>query len=66
MQEPAHEAEIVRIGMFEVDLQARQLQKAGLRVKVQHQPFQILALLLKCPGAVVTGEELRAKLLNYV
>ena len=62
MQEPVHEAEIVRFGMFEVDPQARQLQKAGLRVKLQHQPFQILVLLLKCPGAVVTREELRTSL----
>jgi TolB-like protein/DNA-binding winged helix-turn-helix (wHTH) protein len=62
MQEPAHEAEIVRFGMFEVDLQAMQLLKAGLRVRLQHQPFQILVLLLKCPGAVVTREELRASL----
>jgi DNA-binding winged helix-turn-helix (wHTH) protein len=62
MQEPVHEAEIVRFGMFEVDLQAWQLQKAGLRVKLQHQPFQIFVLLLKYPGAVVCREELRARL----
>jgi TolB-like protein/DNA-binding winged helix-turn-helix (wHTH) protein len=62
MQEPTDGPNIVRFGVFEADLEARQLHKAGIRVKVQQQPFQILALLLRRPGTVVTREELRAKL----
>ena len=62
MQEPAHGANTVRFGVFEADLRARQLHKAGVRVKVQLQPFQILEMLLRRPGAVVTREELRAQL----
>lgn len=52
----------LRFGLFEVDLQAGELRKHGIRVKLQEQPFQILALLLGQPGALVTREELREKL----
>jgi len=52
----------VRFGVFEMDLVAGQLRKNGLRVRLQEQPFQLLALLLERPGEVVTREELREKL----
>ena len=44
----------VRFGAFEVDLQARELRKRGLRLKLQEKPFQILEMLLERPGEVVT------------
>ncbi|MGA2534380.1 MAG: winged helix-turn-helix domain-containing protein [Terracidiphilus sp.] len=53
---------IVRFGTFEVDLLEGRLTKSGLRVRLQGQPFQILALLLERPGEVVTREEIRQKL----
>jgi cholera toxin transcriptional activator len=53
---------ILRFGIFEVDLAARELRKKGRRVRLQEQPFQMLALLLERPGEVVTREELRQKL----
>ena len=43
---------------FELDLRARELRKHGARIKLQDQPFQILALLLEKPGEIVTREEL--------
>ena len=43
---------------FEVDFSQRQLRKRGVRVPLQHKPFQILELLLRSPGVVVTREEL--------
>jgi len=49
-------------GVFEVDLRAGELRKHGVRIKLQEQPFQILALLLKHPGHLVTREELRQEL----
>lgn len=61
MQAPAH-ASRVRFSSFEVDLRSGELRKHGLRVKLQVQPFQILALLLERPGDVVTREELQARL----
>jgi TolB-like protein/DNA-binding winged helix-turn-helix (wHTH) protein/Flp pilus assembly protein TadD len=51
-----------RFGAFEVDLRAGEVYKHGIRLKLQDQPFQILALLLERPGDVVTREELCQKL----
>jgi DNA-binding winged helix-turn-helix (wHTH) protein/tetratricopeptide (TPR) repeat protein len=51
-----------RFGAFEVELRSGELRKHGIRLKLQNQPFQVLALLLKYPGDVVTREELRQKL----
>jgi len=62
MSESAQAPRVVRFGVFDVDMQARQLCKAGLRVKLQDQPFQVLAALLERPGEVVTREELRQRL----
>jgi TolB-like protein/DNA-binding winged helix-turn-helix (wHTH) protein/Tfp pilus assembly protein PilF len=53
---------VARFGAFEADLWAGELRKHGLKIKLQDQPFQILALLLAQPGQVVTREELRQKL----
>jgi DNA-binding winged helix-turn-helix (wHTH) protein/Tol biopolymer transport system component len=53
---------IVRFGTFELDLQTGELRHAGQRVKLQEQPFQVLATLLEHPGKMVTREELRSKL----
>lgn len=53
---------ILRFGVFEVDLAAAELRKSGARIRLQEQPFQILALLLERPGEVVSREDLRQKL----
>src|SRR6059036_1066548 len=50
---------VVRFGVFEVDLRAGELFKQGIRIKLQQQPFRILALLLEHPGEVVTREDVR-------
>ncbi len=52
----------MRFGLFEVDLSAGELRKNGVRIRLQEQPFQVLALLLERPAEVVTREELRQKL----
>ena len=62
MSTPAPASRAVRFGAFEADLSSRELRKHGLRVKLQDQPFQILAMLLERPGEVLTREELRQKL----
>ncbi len=51
-----------RFGVFELDLRAGELRRQGLKVKLQEQPFQVLAQLLEKPGEVVTREELRNRL----
>ena len=52
----------MRFGIFEADLEARELRKQGRRVRLQDQPFAVLAFLLERPGVIVTREELRDKL----
>jgi len=52
----------VRFGTFEVDFEARELRKRGLRVRLEEKPFQILELLLERPGQVVTRKSLCEKL----
>jgi cholera toxin transcriptional activator len=53
---------IARFGTFELDLAAGELRKNGAKLRLQEQPFQVLALLLDRAGEVVTREELREKL----
>ncbi|MGB7589604.1 MAG: winged helix-turn-helix domain-containing protein, partial [Terriglobia bacterium] len=53
---------LLRFGVFEVDLRTGELRKQGLKVKLQGQPFQVLAMLLERPGELVTREEIREKL----
>jgi cholera toxin transcriptional activator len=53
---------IVRFGVFELDLAAGELRKNGAKLRLQDQPFQLLAMLLDRAGDVVTREELRQKL----
>jgi DNA-binding winged helix-turn-helix (wHTH) protein/Tfp pilus assembly protein PilF len=60
--EPSVQTRKVRFGPFDVDLRSGQLYKHGIRLKLQDQPFQVLALLLEHPGDLVTREELRQKL----
>jgi TolB-like protein/DNA-binding winged helix-turn-helix (wHTH) protein/Tfp pilus assembly protein PilF len=52
----------LRFGVFELDLRAGELRKHGLRVRLQEQPFQVLAMLLEHHGEVVTRDELQKKL----
>ena len=62
MENTASHTQPVRFGAFELDLRAGELRKQGVKVKLQEQPFQILAMLLERPGEVVTREELRKRL----
>ncbi len=62
MVENASSPQTVRFGVYEADLRAGELRRKGRKVKLQEQPFQVLALLLERPGQVVTREALREKL----
>jgi DNA-binding winged helix-turn-helix (wHTH) protein/Tol biopolymer transport system component len=59
MNESATSRHVIRFGAFEVDLRAGELRKNGLKIKLQEQPLQVLAMLLRHPGEVVTREELQ-------
>jgi cholera toxin transcriptional activator len=62
MPAPPNHSRIARFGPFELDLRAAELRKNGRKLRLQEQPFQILALLLEHAGELVTREELRQKL----
>jgi TolB-like protein/DNA-binding winged helix-turn-helix (wHTH) protein len=62
MAEVVQTSRVIRFGNFEVDLQSGELRKAGLKLKLTGQPFQVLAILLEHPGEVVTREELHKRL----
>ena len=53
---------MIRFGLFELDLSAGELRKQDRRIKLQDQPFQVLVLLLRRPGEVVSREELQQAL----
>ena len=55
-------APVIRFGPFEANLAARELRKAGVRLKLQDQPFRVLQTLLEKPGEVVTREELQERI----
>ena len=59
---PQKNARVARFGLFEIDLSAGELRKGGVKLRLQGQPFQVLALLLDRAGDVVTREELQQKL----
>ena len=62
MSGPAVNPKVLRFGLFELDLEARELRKSGVKIKLQDQPFQILAMLLERPGEIVIREELQKRL----
>jgi DNA-binding winged helix-turn-helix (wHTH) protein len=53
---------IARFGAFEADLDSRELRKQGRRIRLQEQPFAVLAILLERPGLVISREDIRQKL----
>jgi TolB-like protein/DNA-binding winged helix-turn-helix (wHTH) protein/Tfp pilus assembly protein PilF len=62
MEQNHHSPRNVRFGVFEADMEAGELRKHGLRLKLSEQPFQILAMLVARPGEVVSREVLRERL----
>jgi DNA-binding winged helix-turn-helix (wHTH) protein len=59
---PSPASQILRFGVFEADLSSGELRKNGVKIRLQEQPFQILAFLLTRPGELVTRQDLRDKL----
>ena len=57
-----NQPQVIRFGTFEVDLQAGEVRKSGLRQKLAGQHFQVLQVLLERPQEIVTREELRERL----
>jgi TolB-like protein/DNA-binding winged helix-turn-helix (wHTH) protein len=51
-----------RFGAFELDVRSGELRREGAVVKLQPQPFRVLALLVGHAGELVTREELKKAL----
>ena len=49
----------LRFGPYELDTESAELWKSGARVKLQLQPFRVLALLASQPGRLHTREEIQ-------
>ncbi len=62
MPQESRTSGVLRFNVFQVDLRAGELYKAGRKIKLQVQPLQVLAMLLERPGEVVTREELKQRL----
>jgi DNA-binding winged helix-turn-helix (wHTH) protein len=53
---------ILRFGVFELDTDAEELRKNGLKIRLQPKPFKLLTLLVASAGRVVTRDEIRSAL----
>jgi len=53
---------VMRFGVFQANLAARELRKHGVRVRLPGQPFYLLSMLIEKPGEIVTREEMRQRL----
>jgi DNA-binding winged helix-turn-helix (wHTH) protein len=62
MVSPVPLSGVIRFDVFELDLRAAELYKAGRKIKLQIQPFRALTLLLERPGEVITREEFEKRL----
>jgi len=62
MPEAGKTPEIVRFGPFELSVETGELRKNGVRLKLAGQPIEVLTLLVKRPGKLVTREELQRRL----
>lgn len=56
------DSHLLCFGTFELNLYSRELRRAGVRIKLQEQPFKVLAMLLERPGELVSREELKHRL----
>ncbi len=62
MSAPTQAARVLRFDTFELDLHTGELHKRGVKLRLQGQPLQLLAILLQSAGNLVTREELSSQL----
>ena len=55
-------ADKIRFGVYELDREALELRKHGMVLRLQEQPFRVLAMLAGRPGEIVTREELQVQI----
>jgi DNA-binding winged helix-turn-helix (wHTH) protein len=52
----------LQVGPFTLDLETRELSRAGLKAKLQNKVYEALLVLLERPGEIVTRDELCKRL----
>jgi Tol biopolymer transport system component/DNA-binding winged helix-turn-helix (wHTH) protein len=52
----------IRFGVYELDRDAMELRKHGVVLRLQEQPFRVLAMLAERPGEIITREQLQEKI----
>src|SRR5882724_1249281 len=52
----------MQFGAFDLDLETGELRRRGRAVKLSPKPLQVLALLARSPGRLVTREAIRKEL----
>ena len=62
MEQPGGRWDRVRFGLYEADLRAGEVRRAGIKIRLQGLPFKLLAILLDRPGELVTREELQQRI----
>jgi DNA-binding winged helix-turn-helix (wHTH) protein len=62
MPRPGQSTDVVRFSAYEVHLRSCELYRGGRKIKLQVQPFHVLAILLEHPGDVVAREDLQKRL----
>src|SRR5262249_34221556 len=62
MQPQSQPAHLVRFNSYEVNLRAGELYREGRKIRLQVQPFHVLAMLLEHPGQVVARKDLQKRL----
>jgi len=62
MQPESQSPDLVRFSSYEVNLRAGELYREGRKIRLQVQPFHVLAMLLEHPGQVVARKDLQKRL----
>ena len=57
-----HQEQILPSEPLELDLRSGELRKAGVRIRLQHQPLKVLSLLALRSGQVVTRQDLQQQI----
>ena len=52
----------IRFGVYELDRDAMELRKHGVPIRLQEQPFRVLAMLAERPGEIITREQLQEQI----
>jgi Tol biopolymer transport system component/DNA-binding winged helix-turn-helix (wHTH) protein len=52
----------IRFGVYELDRDAMELRKHGAPIRLQEQPFRVLAMLAERPGEVISREQLQEEI----